>query len=673
MGIIKTNRDRGRIVLAGILALAMMLVMLPSGALATTYNAPTPDVVTDQAVAVLPDQAISLPEVAVPSESFSAAAVAAPEDSPQLWESADIICYIGTTGYDDLGAALFAAREGQTIRLVASIDYYSNIVITSRSITIDVGSYVLNVRPSEGNAVDVANGDLFLQHSGGELNAFGANSSSTAGAVAHDANSSVTVTNAIGSYYGIVAESGSVTALGDVEVYNLFSGDASIGAFALSGGSAIVNGRASGAYCGAYADAGSVLVRGTAIAYNDGPDAMGIAAFAKSGGDVEVGGDLVGRHSGAYTDNGSIRVGGNVTARTVSSNIGGNGVYCLSGSVSVIGTIVATYTGVYAPRGNVSVYGDIRTETNDEARGIGVYTLGGGEICVAGNVSGAYIAVAADGGIISVGGYVLGESTRPAPHGFGVYALGGGQVTVNSAVVGSYIGVRAGEPGTSVQVNGNVIGVLFGVLADDLSTIVVNGNVSSKQNAGLQASSGGSITVVGDVDSLEDAVVCLAGTITVLGSVSGDTGVFAESANAVVSISGDIAASAYGVYANRGAQVTIGGNINMTSDGFYIVVDTMIKEQNQNAASSSKPGYLEYSNSGSFVWVRAAATAGAPRSGDYDGDGNVTLSEALIVARVVVGSITNLTAEQFAAVDMDGDGYITMTDVLLVMRKALGL
>jgi hypothetical protein len=63
---------------------------------------------------------------------------------------------------------------------------------------------------------------------------------------------------------------------------------------------------------------------------------------------------------------------------------------------------------------------------------------------------------------------------------------------------------------------------------------------------------------------------------------------------------------------------------------------------------------------------------GPPGSGDLDGDGFVTLNEALRFARVVVGSET-LNAEQLAAADMDQDGYITMTDVLLAMRRALGI
>ena len=63
---------------------------------------------------------------------------------------------------------------------------------------------------------------------------------------------------------------------------------------------------------------------------------------------------------------------------------------------------------------------------------------------------------------------------------------------------------------------------------------------------------------------------------------------------------------------------------------------------------------------------------GAPGSGDIDGDGIVTMAEAMTAARVAIGA-ASLSPEETAAIDMDGDGAITMTDALRVMRKAIGL
>jgi hypothetical protein len=66
-------------------------------------------------------------------------------------------------------------------------------------------------------------------------------------------------------------------------------------------------------------------------------------------------------------------------------------------------------------------------------------------------------------------------------------------------------------------------------------------------------------------------------------------------------------------------------------------------------------------------------STGLPRSGDYDGNGVVTLDEAMIIIRVVAGLGPSLSVEQFAAVDMDADGFITMSDVMLMVRRACGL
>ncbi|MDR0851853.1 MAG: dockerin type I repeat-containing protein [Clostridiales Family XIII bacterium] len=63
---------------------------------------------------------------------------------------------------------------------------------------------------------------------------------------------------------------------------------------------------------------------------------------------------------------------------------------------------------------------------------------------------------------------------------------------------------------------------------------------------------------------------------------------------------------------------------------------------------------------------------GAPGSGDLDGDGIVTVFEAVILARYITG-LETLTPAQIAAVDMDGDGELTIMDAVLLLRKSVGL
>jgi hypothetical protein len=64
---------------------------------------------------------------------------------------------------------------------------------------------------------------------------------------------------------------------------------------------------------------------------------------------------------------------------------------------------------------------------------------------------------------------------------------------------------------------------------------------------------------------------------------------------------------------------------------------------------------------------------GEAQSGDLDGDGFPSASEALQVARFVISGTAGLTAEQIASVDMDNDGVLTMADVVRILRRAAGL
>ena len=58
--------------------------------------------------------------------------------------------------------------------------------------------------------------------------------------------------------------------------------------------------------------------------------------------------------------------------------------------------------------------------------------------------------------------------------------------------------------------------------------------------------------------------------------------------------------------------------------------------------------------------------------GDADGDGAVSVSDALIVLRFSMGLI-EASALDTAAADMDGSGSVTVADALLILRKAMGI
>jgi len=68
--------------------------------------------------------------------------------------------------------------------------------------------------------------------------------------------------------------------------------------------------------------------------------------------------------------------------------------------------------------------------------------------------------------------------------------------------------------------------------------------------------------------------------------------------------------------------------------------------------------------------VTAIFTPSTTIPGDVDGDGIVTMLDALLSARAAVG-MTTLTGSQFQGADVNHDGTITMMDVLLIARIAV--
>ena len=56
--------------------------------------------------------------------------------------------------------------------------------------------------------------------------------------------------------------------------------------------------------------------------------------------------------------------------------------------------------------------------------------------------------------------------------------------------------------------------------------------------------------------------------------------------------------------------------------------------------------------------------------GDVNGDGGITIVDALLVARKAVGLSSDIEA---SAADVNCDGSITIVDALLIARKSVGL
>ncbi|MDR0460820.1 MAG: hypothetical protein LBH62_05235 [Nitrososphaerota archaeon] len=115
--------------------------------------------------------------------------------------------------YRNLGDALAEVQNGETIRLLANINYKSATAIMGISITFDVNGFVLNIvnKGSSGNALTVNNGGVTLidtsMFGDGALNVF---TEGTDNGVYAINGSRVTVTNAVSEGPAVWVSSGAV-------------------------------------------------------------------------------------------------------------------------------------------------------------------------------------------------------------------------------------------------------------------------------------------------------------------------------------------------------------------------------------------------------------------------------------------------------------------------------
>ncbi len=95
------------------------------------------------------------------------------------------------------------------------------------------------------------------------------------------------------------------------------------------------------------------------------------------------------------------------------------------------------------------------------------------------------------------------------------------------------------------------------------------------------------------------------------------------------------------------------------SDGAYTFEWSFSKDGSQNSGNDC----VKIDN------VAFSGDAGSA-DGDVDGDGIVSVSDALLAMRGAMGTIT-LTASQLAHADLDGDGTVTASEALAIMRTAM--
>lgn len=380
------------------------------------------------------------------------------------------VCEINGTQYATLDEALAAVTDGQTITMLATIDYNQGISITDgRNIIFNLNGFNLNIASSGGVGLTVTSGSVGYTGAGA-FNVSGA----SFGLNVNGSNASATVTNATATFPG------------------------SYGANASNGGSITINNDVYGGYAGAFAFGANsnIVVSGDAT----GNDANSYGAYA-NGGTITIGGNAQGVLCGVSANGGSASA--TVTNATATSE-GGNGAVAINGGdIIVNGNAQGGYNGVsVANIGSTAV-------VNGNATGTAAFDSSGARAGFGGSVTinggtaqgvmyGAY--ANGSGSHITING---GDAIGTGPYSHGVHAEADGIIHVTGNTQGTQYGVYSGN-GTSVVVTGNATVTAevngWGVNAQSGGAIVIGGNVvANGSSLGAFATSGGEITVDGAI------------------------------------------------------------------------------------------------------------------------------------------------------------------------------
>ena len=214
-------------------------------------------------------------------------------------EEGDSVRIVDTdTSYTTLTEALAAARDGDTIQLLANIDYSAGIKVENKSITFDVNGFILNVTNANGHGLEVGSGGevrLVDSSGGGKFNVKGGGGSSKHGVYVHSGGKAeVTRADVTGSGYGAwVAGAGS-----ELVVYtHIWSGFYALQA--IDGASVTVYGSLNGG--------GGMCVAGTDtnVTVYGSSSGGGTGIYANGPVTISVKGNVTGGGAGVYLSGGA--------------------------------------------------------------------------------------------------------------------------------------------------------------------------------------------------------------------------------------------------------------------------------------------------------------------------------------------------------------------------------
>ncbi|HCX62113.1 MAG TPA: hypothetical protein DHU59_06715, partial [Clostridiales bacterium] len=559
----------------------------------------------------------------------------APEDSVVWVKQADTpSTVIEVSTPDELKDALDALSDGDTIKLMANIDYNDSITI-SKEVTFNVGQYTLNIIATEYNYLTglEVTGSVSLISTTGELNVTG----SRIGVMVGNGEAvSATVTNATATQpHGIGIHATSVQP---------------------KTSSVVVQGNVNAPHTGIYAfgSGSTVTVRGNV-------NATDVGAEAESDANIVVYGDIKAESCGAkIVTEGRIVVQKDITTTGADSTgawIKEAGSVRIDGDITAVNyiklgsTIKLKSDGVADP--DLSGYTKY-TDDNDRVVRVKGVVVPSGKVCEIGEKQYATLDAALTAVKTAETIKLLQSITHHEPvviNGKSItFALGGFDLTIDTSGISNSTGLWVLDDG-KVSCTGsgklNVVGSDYGVRASGGSELHISGNVTARQYAVMAGSASGigtpKVTVEGDVtvtgqdvnawSEVEAVSVGGYANVTIGGNVTANrtdamqmvTAVYSNASN--ITIGKNVTTQGSGVNAQNGGNVTIGGALHYnptgSGDQAYIKVGYPVvpKTADDFEPTSIKPEYKEYRNGDNIVWIKEASaicTIGAQKFTSLD-------------------------------------------------------
>ncbi|WP_197055545.1 S-layer homology domain-containing protein [Intestinimonas butyriciproducens] len=636
---------------------------------------------------------------------------------------------VSGTQYTTLSGALGAVGNNGTIKLLRTVNTTEQIVLLNKTITLDLGSFDLNISSPANEGIKVTEGTLNITGNG--------------------------KLDATGRLYGVWANNGTVT------VDDAQSSTDGIGVYAKGGANITVRGNAAGQDNGVYATniyttvtvKGNVTsttgqVQGAVYALNQAEVIVEGDVSADSGdgvhtynsGVITVEGDVYGLRAGALTEGtgGSITVKGDLSSYNHCAVIT-NGS---SGNITVDGTVTPKNAASYVLINNVRLEKD--TGVSDPGKSGYLKYSGSGaagvvwvkdstaaKVCeiaggpqhtslaeALGDVTNgqtirllqnithtAVVEINGMGITFDLNGFDLTIDTSAINGSTALFVTGGGVVSYTGAgkfsAIGNSTAVRANGTGSKLTVGyaETTRGSAYTVQATDGGTVTVKGNVLAKEagtNA-LDAYGGGKITVQGNVTCAghnstgalatgQDSTIHVTGDITATAAGTGSTGVNVKSDGAATII-GDIAASQIGITTSglgNAGTVIVTGNVSTTGTATGAADregigagggGSVTVNGNVSAAGENCTGI--YAN-GSAVIVTGSVTSentGVVSTGDMTWRGRVFIDGELTAGTpyIRVGSTSKTAVEDTKPSDQVG--YLKYTDGIhsVYVKEAPGI